>query len=150
MISFNLFLIFPLMLAVYWLKSRKRRTHYFPLYSVVRHTFGPATLHMRFDKCPVGQGAVFIIYNELQSTLIEMQTLGYQRVKFVSHLCRKGGTKKLLEFLKMNQMKCERLNIKPTPWIHLVSNKLALRLYKKTSMKVSAESLYIVIELSEN
>lgn len=147
MISMNLFLIFPHVLASYWIKSRRRRTHYFPLYSVVSHTFGPPTLHMRFDKFPAEGRAIFKIYEELLSTLIEMQKLGYQRVKFVSHLFRKGGTRKFLDFMNANQMSCVHFSIKPTPWIHYVTNKVALRLYKKRKMKVSADSIYITIDL---
>lgn len=147
MVSVNLIFMFLIVLLMRKKKQLSNRTQYFPLFSVVSHGSKPATLHMRFKKCPVGKGSILIIYNELQSTLIRLQELGYHRVRFVSHLCRNGGTKQLLQFLDDNQMECDHFSVRPTPWIHTITNKVALLLTKGTSMKVSSLSLYITIKL---
>jgi len=129
-----------------WLHIRNR-TIYFHLYSVASHGSKPATIHMRFKNCPVGKDAVFEIYEELQSTLIELQKKGYDRVKFVSHLFRKGGTYELLNFLNSHGMVCEQKAFRPTPWTHALSNKVLMRYHKKRGIKVSSKSLDITIRL---
>ncbi len=139
--------VFAIALLMRLKKNIEKRTRYFPLFSVVSHGSKPATLHMRFANCPVGKGAIFQIYNELQMTLIELQKLRYPRVRFVSHLCREGGTRDLLNFLSSHGMACEQAITLPTPWIHSLLNKVVMRFRKKCSLKVSPLSLDITIKL---
>lgn len=143
----TLIYMFLIVLTMRWYKSRKRRTYSFPLYSVVKHRKGPATLYMVFSQCPVGAGALEEIFIKLQATLVELQKLGFTRVKFTSHLLRPGTEKKLLSFLAHNCMSCERKRRYNTPLLHTFSNKIAMKYCKNKTVKVSATSMSITIKL---
>ncbi|KTS27615.1 hypothetical protein NS381_09480 [Pantoea stewartii] len=137
--------IFLIVLLMRWYKSVKSRTYSFPLYSVVRHLDGKTTLHMRFKYCPVGNGALKKIYIELKKTLIEMKTMGYTKVSFTSHLFQDYGIEKLCKFLSANNMQYSHMEVIPTPWTHVLSNKIVMYMYTKKIMKVHRTSLVITI-----
>lgn len=142
-------MIFSLVLLMSWYLSRKRRTHHFPLYTAVTHLNGITSLHMRFDRCPIGKEAVGKIYSEFQSTILEMQDMGYVKVKFVTHMLRKGGISEFENFLHNHQMVYEHKCIRYTPWIHSALNKLAMRWHKGNRLKVHPLSLYATIRLRD-
>lgn len=131
--------------AIYfWYRSRIYRMN---VYYVVKRFRSPATLHMKFNKCPVGVGAREEIYSELCYSLIELQNKGYDRVSFISHLVRKGGKNKILQFLSLNNMYCEELTFRPTKNFHKLTNQFLMRFHHKTKIKVHHESAYMTIKL---
>ncbi|ERM14379.1 hypothetical protein L585_08630 [Pantoea ananatis BRT175] len=143
----TLIFIFLVVLLMRWYKSVKSRTYSFPLYSVVCHLDGKTTLHMRFKYCPVGNGALKKIYIELKNTLIEMKKMGYKKVSFTSHLFQDYGTEELCKFLHANAMQYTQMKVVPTPWTHVLSNKIVMFMYTKKIMKVHSTSLVITIKL---
>lgn len=132
--------------AIYfWYKTRIYRMH---LYCVMKRLRGPATLHMQFKKCPIGVGAYEKIHSEFCDSLIELQNKGYEQVSFISHLVRRGGKKKILQFLAQNNMHCEELTFRPTKFLHKLTSQFLMYFYHKTKIKVYHESAYMTIKLS--
>lgn len=145
----NAFFILSITLCFVALYLVKTFTYKMNLYSVSPKLIGPPTLHMRFKKCPIGPGAYKEMYSDLCASLIDLQSKGYDKISFKSHLIRRGGVKELLKFIEENAMFCEKLIFQKTPLYHRISNKRLMLVHKNTKIKVHHESAYMTIRLSK-